>query len=108
MGNCEDGNRTSSREDGGRQPWWSDQHARTIVVNTRFASSVVEAVCMPTIVVAVVVVHTHCSRLAIPGRLSAAAMIGSIDAERGNQQQQHGGYCDLPVCSCRFEHRSES
>jgi hypothetical protein len=77
-----------------------------VIVSFDSPVGVVEAMRMPAIVVAVMVVHSDGSRLAIAGGLCPATMFGRIDRERSQQHQQHGGYCDLPVCSRFSEHRS--
>jgi hypothetical protein len=77
-----------------------------VIVSVRVPTGIVEAVRMPAIMVAVMIVHPDGPRLAISRRLGPAAVLRWIECERGKQQQQHGGYCDLPVCSRVFEHRS--
>jgi hypothetical protein len=77
-----------------------------VIVGVGVTTRVVEAVRVPTIVVAVMIVHPDGPRLAISSRLGPAAMLRWIECERGKQQQQHGGYCDVPVCSRVFKHQS--
>ena len=70
-----------------------------MIIGTRVATDVIKAMRMPAIVVAVMVVHTDGSRLAITCGLGPAAVLRRVDSKRGKQQQQHGGYGELPVCS---------
>ena len=77
-----------------------------MIVVVGVAARVVEAMLMPAVVVAVMVVHPDGPRLAISSRLGPAPVLRRIECERGKQHQQHGGYCDLPVCSRVLKHRS--
>ena len=65
IGRGESNDRIRNREDWRLKPWWSYRIRHSIVVDASLASRVVETVRMPTIVVAVVVVHADGARLAI-------------------------------------------
>jgi hypothetical protein len=94
------GNETGECEDRRYDPRRSNDNGVTVtIVKMRIAARVVEAVSMPPIVIAVLVINPDSSSLAVPGRLRAAPVLGRIDRERSQQQQQHGGYCNLPICS---------
>jgi hypothetical protein len=83
------------------------RQGRTVIVGFRIPASVVEAMRMPAIVIAVMVVHADGARLAVSSGLRPAAMLRRVYCEGGQQQKQHGGYFDLPVCSQIVKHESE-
>jgi hypothetical protein len=51
---------------------------------------------MPT-VVTVTVVQPDGSGLPVSRGLSTASMIRRVNRERSQQEQEHGGYCHLPI-----------
>ncbi len=68
------------------------------IVRLRITAGVIKAIGVPAIVVAILIIYPDSSSLTVSGGLRPAAMLGRIDGERGQQQEQHGGYCGLPVC----------
>ena len=55
----------------------------------RLMTAIIEAVGVPAIMIAVGIIQTNSSSLAVPGRLGTASMLRRIYRKASKQEQQH-------------------